>query len=51
MLKTLSVTTTPPISSAMPMPMMVTIGTEALRSAWRISSALLSRPLALAVRM
>ena len=33
------------------MPMMVTMGTEALRSAWRMRSALLSRPFALAVRI
>ena len=51
MLKTLSVTTTPPISSAMPMPMTVTIGTAALRSAWRISTFSVGRPLARAVRM
>ncbi len=46
-----SVTTTPPISSAMPMPMTVTIGTAALASAWRISTRSSGRPLARAVRM
>ena len=34
MLNTLSVTTTPPMSSATPRPMTVTIGTAALPSAW-----------------
>jgi hypothetical protein len=51
MAKTLSVTTTPPISSAMPVPMVVTIGTEAFFSACRISTRGSPRPLARAVRM
>ncbi len=34
MANTLSVTTAPPISSAMPMPITVTIGTAAFFSAW-----------------
>ena len=38
MVKTHSVTTTPPISSATPRPMTVTIGTAALGSAWRSST-------------
>ena len=33
-----SVTTTPPISSATPRPMIVTIGTAALGNAWRTST-------------
>ena len=47
---TVSVTTTPPISSAMPMPMMVTMGTAAFFSAWRTSTVPGARPLAVAVR-
>ncbi len=49
--KTLSVTTTPPISSAMPSPMVVTIGMAALRGAWRPATGTTPRPLARAVRM
>ena len=48
---TLSVTTAPPISNPIPMPMMVRIGTAALRSAWRTSTSASVRPLARAVRM
>ena len=51
MVKTLSVTTTPPISSATPRPITVTIGTAALRSACRISTLRSVWPLARAVRM
>jgi len=46
-----SVTTTPPINSAMPMPMTVAIGTAALASAWNTSTRDSGRPLARAVRM
>src|SRR5262249_25767666 len=46
-----SVTTTPPISSAIPRPMTVTIGTAALASAWRTSTLISVCPLARAVRM
>src|SRR5258707_1234832 len=41
--KTLSVTTEPPIRSAMPMPITVRMGTAALRRAWRISTTRLDR--------
>ena len=51
MVKTDSVTTTPPISSATPRPITVTIGTAALASAWRTSTLLSVWPLARAVRM
>ena len=51
MANTLSVTTAPPISSAMPMPITVTIGTEAFFSAWMNRIGLCARPLARAVRM
>ena len=51
MLKTLSVTTTPPMRSAIPIPMIVTMGTEALRSACRMRTVRLSTPFARAVRM
>src|SRR6267154_2474663 len=46
MANTLSVTTAPPISSAMPMPMTVTIGTEAFFSACRNRIGLCPSPLA-----
>ena len=49
-LNTLSVTTTPEISSAKPLPITVTTGTAALRSAWRSSTPLSLMPLARAVR-
>ena len=45
MAKTVSVTTTPPISSATPMPMIVTIGIAAFFSAWPISTLSLRQPL------
>ena len=48
MLNTLSVTTTPPISSATPMPITVTIGTAALRE--RVARAAPSIGLALGAR-
>jgi hypothetical protein len=51
MANTVSVMMTPPMSSAMPMPMTVTIGTEALRSAWPTSTLPSARPFACAVRM
>ena len=51
MLNTLSVTTTPPMRSAIPIPMMVTIGTAAFRRAWRMSTTGELRPFACAVRM
>ena len=51
MAKTLSVTTAPPISSATPMPMTVTIGTAAFFSACRNSTFACPAPLARAVRM
>ena len=50
-LKTVSVITTPLISSATPMPITVTIGTAAFLSAWRSSIGRVATPLALAVRM
>jgi hypothetical protein len=50
-LNTLSVTTTPLMRSAMPMPMTEMIGTAALRSAWRVSTERSPTPLACAVRM
>jgi hypothetical protein len=50
MANTVSVTTTPPISSAMPAPMVVAMGMAALRSAWP-STGSTPRPLARAVRM
>ena len=46
-----SVTTTPLISSAMPMPMIVTIGTAAFFSACVTNTFWLAKPLACAVRM
>jgi hypothetical protein len=49
--KTLSVTTAPPMSSAKPIPMMVTTGSEAFFSAWRTSTRRGASPLANAVRM
>ena len=51
MLKTVSVMTTPEISSVKPMPMTVIIGTAAFFSAWRNSTIKVATPLALAVRM
>jgi hypothetical protein len=52
MAKTLSVTTAPPIRSAMPMPMTVTTGTAAFLSACRTEHAVLGEPLGTrAVRM
>ena len=51
MLNTVSVMTTPEISSAIPMPMTVTIGTEAFFSACSMSTRLVVRPFELAVRM
>ena len=51
MAKTVSVTMTPPISSAMPLPITVTIGIAALRSAWPTSTLPSVRPLACAVRI
>src|SRR5712691_1037679 len=49
MAKTDSVTTTPPISTATPKPMTVTIGTEAFLSAWRRRTGNSASPLARAV--
>ena len=49
-LNTLSVTTTPEINSAKPVPITVMTGTAALRSAWRSSTPLSLMPLARAVR-
>src|SRR6266498_268505 len=46
MANTLSVTTAPPIKSAMPMPITVTIGTEAFFSAWMNRIGLCPKPLA-----
>ena len=51
MLNTVSVITTPEISSAMPMPITVTIGTAAFLSACSSSTRSVARPLALAVRI
>ena len=48
---TVSVTIAPLISSAMPMPITVMIGTPAFLSAWRVSTARGARPFAFAVRM
>ena len=48
---TLSVTTAPPMSSAKPRPMMVTMGRAAFLSAWRTSTRRGASPLANAVRM
>ena len=48
--KTLSVTTTPPIRSVSPTPMIVTIGIEAFRRAWLTTTVRVDRPLAWAVR-
>ena len=45
MANTLSVTTAPPIRSAMPMPMMVTIGIAAFFSAWTNSMLALAEAL------
>ncbi len=47
---TLSVTTTPPIKSATPMPITVTIGTAALASACAINTRHSGKPFARAVR-
>jgi len=51
MANTLSVTTTPPIRSAMPLPIVVTIGTAAFFSPCRSSTRVWRSPLARAVRM
>ncbi len=50
MLNTLSVTTTPEIKSAKPVPITVMTGTAALRSAWRNNTAISPMPFARAVR-
>ena len=50
-LKTLSVITAPPTSSATSSPNMVTIGARLARSPWRKITRLSERPLARAVRM
>ncbi|MOA41182.1 hypothetical protein D3C78_1631210 [compost metagenome] len=50
MLNTDSVTTTPPMSIAILTPMIVTMGTAALPSAWRSNTPLSRSPLARAVR-
>ena len=49
-LNTLSVTTTPEISSAKPVPITVITGTAALRSAWRSITPASPMPFARAVR-
>ncbi len=51
MLNTVSVMTTPLMSSATPMPITVTIGTPAFFSAWRSSMAPAVAPFAAAVRI
>ena len=51
MLKTISVTTAPPISTAMVTPITVTTGTSALRKPWIQSTMGCESPLARAVRM
>src|SRR5699024_8926430 len=50
-LKTVSVTTTPPINMAMLTPIMVTIGTAAVFKAWRNNTPRSDRLFALAVLM
>ena len=51
MANTLSVTTAPPINSATPIPITVTIGTAAFFNAWRNRIVVFPTPLARAVRM